>query len=456
VTDQPAPLDADVTPPRAPDTSAPEGSTGGDPTRPTGRTAASDGAPTDGRGAVAAADSTGVAAATGARPGAGVAADEAPAGTTERDGVDIAIRLEDLTKTYPGASRPAVGGLNLTIPRGELVALVGPSGCGKTTTLKMINRLVEPTGGTVWLEGTDIRTLPVHELRRGIGYVIQQAGLFPHRKVRDNIGTVPQLLGWPKARIRQRVGELAELLDLDPVLLNRYPAALSGGQQQRVGVARALAADPPVLLMDEPYSAVDPIVRARLQDELLALQRRVQKTIVLVTHDIDEAIKLADRIAILEVGGVLEQVGPPEELLRAPANDFVADFLGDDRGIKRLSLMRVGQASLSRGPVVSPTASAEDARAVMVAEGTDWVAVCDGDQLLGWVGDDEIAAATTLAGTHPRPFAAVVYPDTTLKAALDVIVTSRTRVAVVVEDTAGGRRYKGMLTIDDLAEGVTR
>jgi osmoprotectant transport system ATP-binding protein len=427
---------------------------------------------------------------------------------------DVAIRLEDLTKTYPGSSRPAVGNLDLTIPRGELVALVGPSGCGKTTTLKMINRLVEPTAGTVWLEGTDIRTLPVHELRRGIGYVIQQAGLFPHRKVRDNIATVPQLLGWSKDRVAARVDELAALLDLDPGLLGRYPSGLSGGQQQRVGVARALAADPPVLLMDEPYSAVDPIVRARLQDELLALQRRVNKTIVLVTHDIDEAIKLADRIAILNVGGVLEQVGPPEELLRDPANDFVADFLGDDRGIKRLSLMRVGQTRLSRGPVVAPTDNAGRARAVMASEGTDWVAVVDDGRLLGWVAGDALDGdGSPMADLAPRPFRAVVHPGTTLKGALDVIVTSHTRVAVVVdgaepedgvgptdgaeptdpgeaagprvdptdgvadgqphdgvaadagadggqhEDRAAGvghPSYLGMLTVDDLAEGITQ
>jgi osmoprotectant transport system ATP-binding protein len=366
---------------------------------------------------------------------------------------EISIRLEHLTKVYAGAARPAVDGLDLAIPRGELVALVGPSGCGKTTTLKMVNRLIEPTSGTVWLEGTDIRTLPVHELRRGIGYVIQQAGLFPHRSVADNIATVPKLLGWGRARIGDRVGELAELLGLDRDLLGRYPAALSGGQQQRVGVARALAADPPVLLMDEPYSAVDPIVRARLQDELLALQAAVHKTIVLVTHDIDEAIKLADRIAILKVGGILEQVATPAEMLRAPANDFVADFLGDDRGIKRLSLMTVGDASLSTGPVVDATASADDARATMEKQGYDWVAVCDGDnRLRGWIGAADLDGAATLADLAPRPFAAVVTADTTLKAALDGIVTSRTRVAVAVD---GDGHYLGMLTVDDLAEGVT-
>ncbi|HET6951943.1 MAG TPA: ABC transporter ATP-binding protein [Acidimicrobiales bacterium] len=366
---------------------------------------------------------------------------------------DVAIRLEGLTKRYAGAARPAVDGLDLTVPRGELVALVGPSGCGKTTTLKMINRLIEPTEGTVWLEGTDIRTLPVHAVRRGIGYVIQQAGLFPHRKVRDNIATVPALLGWSKDRIRARVTELAELLDLDGDLLDRYPAALSGGQQQRVGVARALAADPPVLLMDEPYSAVDPIVRARLQDDLLELQRTVHKTIVFVTHDIDEAIKLADRIAILRVGGVIAQVGPPEELLREPADDFVAGFLGDDRGIKRLSLMRVGQAALSLGPVVAPSVPAERARAAMAEHGTDWVAVVDGGRLQGWVGAAALDGAASLAGLTAEPFAAAVTPETTLKAALDSVVTSRTRVAVVVDDDD---RYLGVLTLDDLAEGITR
>jgi osmoprotectant transport system ATP-binding protein len=366
---------------------------------------------------------------------------------------DVAIQLERLSKTYPGATRPAVDSLDLSIPRGELVALVGPSGCGKTTTLKMINRLIEPTGGTVWVEGVDIRTQPTHGLRRGIGYVIQQAGLFPHRTVGDNIATVPHLLGWDRDRTRARVTELADLLRLDRGLLGRYPAALSGGQQQRVGVARALAADPPVLLMDEPYSAVDPVVRAQLQDELLTLQREVHKTIVFVTHDIDEAIKLANRIAILNVGGILEQVDSPAEMLRAPRNDFVADFLGDDRGIKRLSLMTVGDAALSKGPLVGESASADDARATMAELGYDWVAVCDGDDhLRGWIGAADVDGAATVGELTPKPFLAVVTADTTLKAALDGIVTSRTRVAMAVD---GDGRYLGMLTVDDLAEGIT-
>jgi osmoprotectant transport system ATP-binding protein len=365
---------------------------------------------------------------------------------------DIAIRLDELSKQYPGSSRPAVGSLSLDILRGELIALVGPSGCGKTTTLKMINRLIEPTGGTILIDGTDARSLPPHELRRGIGYVIQQTGLFPHRSVADNIATVPKLLGWPKDRIAARVDELADLLGLERDQLRRYPAALSGGQQQRVGVARALAADPPVLLMDEPYSAVDPIVRTRLQDELLHLQRTVHKTIVLVTHDIDEAIKLANRIVILNVGGVLEQVGTPEELLRSPNSEFVADFLGDDRGIKRLSLMTIDDVDLREGPVVEVSDTPATARGVMSEHRVDWVGVRDGDRLLGWVGEADLNGDPTVESAPRKPFRAVFRGDTSLKAALDGIVTSQTRVAVVVEDD---ERFRGMLTVDDLAEGIT-
>mgnify|MGYP003617673491 CR=1 FL=1 len=362
----------------------------------------------------------------------------------------VAIRLEAVSKTFPGASRPAVGSLDLTVPEGGITVLVGPSGCGKTTTLKMINRLIEPSGGRLEVLGTEIRELPAHELRRQIGYVIQQIGLFPHKTIAENIATVPKLLGWDKARTRARVEELTELVGLDPEHLPRYPSSLSGGQQQRVGVARALAADPPILLMDEPYSAVDPIVRGRLQDELLALQSEVHKTIVVVTHDIDEAIKLGDQIAILEVGGVLEQVGPPEELLRIPANDFVAGFLGQERGLKRLGLLTVGDADLIEGPVVSVDAGADEARRVMAEHDVDWVGVRDQRRLLGWVAAESLNGST-MRGVALRDFAVTVTPDATLREALDVIVGAQSRVAMVQDDEKG---YLGMLTIDQVAGGL--
>jgi osmoprotectant transport system ATP-binding protein len=260
------------------------------------------------------------------------------------------IRLEGVSKVFPGTASPAVRDLSLKVEEGEFVCLVGPSGCGKTTTLKMINRLVEPTSGRIEIAGRDVTKVPAHELRRGIGYVIQQVGLFAHRTVAENVATVPKLLGWDKARILVRTAELMDLVGLDRALLGRYPSELSGGQQQRVGVARALAADPPVLLMDEPFGAVDPLVRDRLQDELIRLQEQLRKTIAFVTHDIDEAIKLADRVAVLNVGGILEQYAPPAEILARPANDFVASFLGERRGIRRLSLLKVSDVDVEPGP----------------------------------------------------------------------------------------------------------
>ena len=297
-----------------------------------------------------------------------------------------AIRLDGVTKRFPGSQAVAVQDLSLELPEGTLTALVGPSGCGKTTTLRMINRLEEPTAGRIELFGRDVKDQPLHELRRGIGYVIQHAGLFPHRSVAANIATVPKLLGWDKARIAARVDELVELVGLDVSLLKRYPAALSGGQQQRVGVARALAADPPVLLMDEPYSAVDPIVRLRLQDELMALQRRLHKTIVFVTHDIDEAIKLADQVALLDVGGVLAQFAPPDELLRAPASPFVESFLGKERALRRMALHRVGDATLlpipsdpTGLPTVSHDAGLREALDALIAQGRTTVVVLGDD-----------------------------------------------------------------------------
>ncbi len=250
------------------------------------------------------------------------------------------ISLRHVTKRFPGARDAAVDDLSLDISDGEIVVLVGPSGCGKTTTMKMINRLVEPTSGEIAVNGRDVMTQDPVELRRGIGYVIQSIGLLPHRTVRQNMTTLPWLLGWDEDRIAKRVDELIAMLDLEPDLLPRYPSELSGGQRQRVGVARALAADPPVMLMDEPFGAVDPIVRERLQDQFLDIQRRIRKTIVFVTHDIDEALKMADRIAILNRGAKLEQFAPSTEIVANPANDFVRRFVGLDRGLKGLALQR--------------------------------------------------------------------------------------------------------------------
>ena len=251
---------------------------------------------------------------------------------------DPMIRLDHVTKEFPGGT-VAVDDLDMAIGRGEICALVGPSGCGKTTTMRMINRLIDPTAGTVLVGGIDVAGVDVTELRRHIGYVIQAVGLFPHYTVRRNIGTVCQLLGWDKSTIASRADELLELVGLEPGLYgDRYPNQLSGGQRQRVGVARALAADPPVLLMDEPFGAVDPIARGRLQESFLDLQQQVRKTVVLVTHDIDEAVRMADRIAVLNVGGILGEYAPPAEILAHPANEFVADFVGHDRTLKRLSV----------------------------------------------------------------------------------------------------------------------
>src|SRR3989454_10778095 len=293
------------------------------------------------------------------------------------------ISLKPVSKRSVGTSGAAVNDLSLDVAEGETVVLVGPAGCGKTTTMKMITRLIEPTSGMILVDGTDVLRQDPVQLRRGIGYVIQTVGLMPHRTVAENVATVPRLLGWEKDRIRQRVQELISIFDLDRELLDRYPSELSGGQRQRVGVARALAVDPPVMLMDEPFAAVDPIVRARLQDQFLDIQRRLRKTIVFVTHDIDEAIKMADRIAILRRGGVIEQYAPPEEILRAPANDFVKEFVGAERGLKRLALIPVSAIEVDPGPVVAPQVSVEDARRVIRDGGFGWASVVADGELLG-------------------------------------------------------------------------
>jgi osmoprotectant transport system ATP-binding protein len=259
------------------------------------------------------------------------------------------LEFRDARKVYDDAEHPAIGSLSFTVDAGELCILVGPSGCGKTTAMRLVNRMIELTSGDVLVDGVSVRERPPAELRRHIGYAIQQIGLFPHQTVAENIAVVPKLLGWDGGRIRTRVTELLELVGLEPAMGPRYPAQLSGGQRQRVGVARALAADPPLLLMDEPFGAIDPITRARLQEEFRRLQQELGKTVVFVTHDIDEALKLGDRIAVLKPGGVLAQYAAPEELVRAPADDFVEQFVGADRMIERLewltALRRQGQGA---------------------------------------------------------------------------------------------------------------
>ncbi len=361
------------------------------------------------------------------------------------------ISLRDVSKTFPGSRTPAVDGLSLDIAEGETVVLVGPSGCGKTTTMRMINRLIEPTSGRILVDGRDVMQQAPVGLRRGIGYVIQSIGLLPHRTVAQNISTVPKLAGWDERRIMERVEELMSIFALDPSLRDRYPAELSGGQQQRVGVARALAADPPVMLMDEPFAAVDPIVRARLQDQFLGIQERLRKTIVFVTHDIDEAIKMADRMAIMNLGGKIEQYAPPEEVLRGPASEFVEEFVGEERGLKRLGLLHVSQIEVEDGPVVSPSASVEEARSTMQAFGLDWVTVVADGALLGWVDGAQLDGHRVVGEVDPRPFSARITASSSLREALDSIVTSRTRVAVVADEE---NRYRGILTVERISREI--
>jgi osmoprotectant transport system ATP-binding protein len=296
------------------------------------------------------------------------------------------IALEGVSKSY-GPGPPAVAELTLEIGDGELVVLVGPSGCGKTTILRMINRLIEPSSGSIFIGGENVLEQNAVQMRRGIGYVIQSGGLFPHRRVFDNVATVPRLLGWDRARVERRVTELLELVGLDPgQYARRYPHELSGGERQRVGVARALGVDPPVLLMDEPFAAVDPITRLRLQDQFLDLQRQLSKSIVFVTHDIDEAAKLGDRIAVLSKGGVLEQYDTPSEILGRPKTPFVADFVGLDRGVRRLAVVRVEADDVATPPVVSAETSMETARAAAAESGAKWAVVTGDDgRLVGWI-----------------------------------------------------------------------
>ena len=359
------------------------------------------------------------------------------------------ISFDGVTKRFADGT-VGVDHLTLEVAEGEVVVLVGPSGCGKTTSMRMVNRMIEPTSGTLTVDGRDVMTVDPTQLRRRIGYVIQQVGLFPHRTIAENIATVPELVGWDKQRVRTRVEELIATVGLDAAVADRYPHQLSGGQRQRVGVARALAVDPPIMLMDEPFGAVDPIVRGRLQDEFLRLQGEVRKTIVFVTHDIDEAIRMGDRIAIMSQGGHLEQYDTPATLLAEPANEFVVEFLGAERGLKRLALIPVSEVKADPGPVVSPNDDAAAARRQAEAAGTDWVVVVDEARTLrGWVSVADISGR--VADATPRPFATTVHATDSLRAALDAMLTSSTGVAVRVSDRD---RYEGILTQDLLAREI--
>lgn len=368
------------------------------------------------------------------------------------------ITFESVTKRYPGGT-VAVDELSLEVPAGQTMVLVGPSGCGKTTSLRMINRMVDPTSGRILLDGQDIRGSNPAVLRRGIGYVIQQAGLFPHRTVEDNIATVPLLTGWPKSKARERARELMDLVGLDPQMRRRYPHQLSGGQQQRVGVARALAADPPVLLMDEPFSAVDPIVRASLQDELLRLQAELHKTVVFVTHDIEEAIKVGDQVAIFRPHGKLAQVDSPEQLLAAPADSYVEDFIGFDRGIRRLSFLAADTLDLDVQPIVAQDITVTQALGQARRACASWLLVLDPQRRpQGWVAAAELEAAAgdakladlRLTTGHGHTFRA----DTdSLRAALDATVLSATGQAVGVD--ADGR-VVGVTSYDRLRAAIQR
>ena len=363
------------------------------------------------------------------------------------------IVLDGVTKRYPRQKAPAVDNINLTIPAGEIVMLVGPSGCGKTTTMKMINRLIEPTEGRILIGDEDVTKKDPDELRRHIGYVIQGAGLFPHMTVADNIGLVPRLLNWDKARTRDRVDELLELVNLEPEQFRgRYPRELSGGQQQRVGVARGLAADPPVLLMDEPFGAVDPITRQRLQDELLRLQDELKKTIVFVTHDFDEAVKLGDRIAILQVGSKIVQYDTPEQILSHPADEFVEGFVGSGAVLKQLNLGRVRDVELHKAAVAhvgdDPTAAIEKARSI----GREHVIVLDDrDRPQRWMSLTELQRPGALRNVQRDRDIEVVSLASTLNDALESMLTSNHGVVVV---TGRQNRYEGVVRVETIMAAI--
>jgi osmoprotectant transport system ATP-binding protein len=358
---------------------------------------------------------------------------------------DTMIQLENVTKVYPGTEVPAVAELDLTIPRGEVLVLVGPSGCGKSTTLRLINRIIEPSGGRIIFDGEDVTDVNPDLLRRRIGYVIQQIGLFPHRTIAENIATVPNLLGWDAERTSKRVDELLEMVSMDPsVYRSRYPKELSGGQAQRVGVARALGADPEVLLMDEPFGAIDPITRDSLQNEFLRLQAELKKTIVFVTHDVDEAIKMGDRIAILRDQSRVAQFDTPEAILAHPANDFVRDFLGSGAILKGLNLKRVRDLDLEQATTIVNPGTRHEVADAIARSADGWVLTLDQDRKpLRWLDSASLDAADSLdhAGLGVR---VRVEPEDTLRDALEQMLQSVTGTAIAVDKSGA---YQGLVKI---------
>ncbi len=368
-------------------------------------------------------------------------------------GTAVEIDLQSVTKQYAGSASPAVEEFSLTIPAGEIVVFVGPSGCGKTTTMRMINRLVRPTSGRILIGGADAAKMKTDDLRRHIGYVVQQAGLLPHLTVRQNIETVPRLLKWKSARIDERSSELFELVGLDESeFAGRYPRELSGGQQQRVGVARALAADPPILLMDEPFGALDPITRDRLQSELLKIQRRVRKTIVFVTHDIDEAIKLGDRVVVLKERSRIAQQGPPDRILAEPADRYVRSFIGGGAAVKRLHLVRVENLDLERYPAFTEPEGYDEILHQLEETGYEYALLLDNHQRpQRWLHRDELQDRPGRPDLEGQAVQGVVMATTTLHDAMDEMLSSGTGVVPAVDDRGA---YIGAVRLEQVTDAL--
>ncbi len=367
---------------------------------------------------------------------------------TAPDGAS-SVRYENVTKRYTGSDSPAVENLTLEVPAGEICVLVGPSGCGKTTAMRMVNRTVDMTEGDIKIGDESVRDKDPAKLRREIGYVIQQIGLFPHRTISQNIGTVPSLLGWDNERTKERSEELLDLIGLDPELGDRYPVQLSGGQQQRVGVARALAADPLVMLMDEPFGAIDPINRERLQNEFLRLQADIRKTVLFVTHDIDEAIKMGDRIAILREGGHLAQFATPAEILMSPADDFVEDFVGADRALKRLALMRVSDIDLWEAPLAHIGQSTAEVRAKLDDAEVPYALLVDSDRRpVGWLSERDLESDVVPSVPDNVP-ATRIEIDDVMRDALADLLAGESQYAPVIDRNG---RIAGVLSVEIISE----